>query len=475
MEYAFVMFKRFLITILIIFFPLSVVLAKVDISNPLAAFMSKPEEKEEEDEIDEAPDESPAGENKELEEEILEFTPFIDSGKAGLPMAPELISSIAEQEMPEVLMNNMEDEKSEKLAKIESEEDEQLAEEMDKLFGGTVKEEEEDEDEGQNTAAKEDTKIIVKAPVDTQPIEVSEEKQEETNLENKDTKPTKASASEPVANEILSEHLEEASETKAKEEKTETLQPVKLAANDAQKSSTELPAEAEVKKEAEEIKEDPQKPTAIKEAPPILIASIAENTDKPQEISNIEKPEIIVRKKKPKKRDIKLMRFIRDESIFILFKDDDIILGKLSERAKLDQMPFPEYLRLYKNSIKDNSGMEKSIQMEKFIKARSHYAHVPIKKSQLQKSVRKEIRSSNLSDLRTLDDHYEIIDMVLDNNGNTALHIATYEDNPAIVKWLIMRGAHLGAVNIDSITATDLASSKRNWKIFEMLETANEG
>lgn len=57
-----------------------------------------------------------------------------------------------------------------------------------------------------------------------------------------------------------------------------------------------------------------------------------------QDVS-LPKAKKIVKIKQKKKIDRKLMRFVRDESIFILFKDDDIVLGKLTERAEFEQMP----------------------------------------------------------------------------------------------------------------------------------------
>lgn len=439
------MLKRFLLTIVIVLFPLGSVLAKGPITNPLAGFAPEPI-KQEETKAEQTSEETPSDEINELEKEIEEFTPFIDTGNIGLPIAPEVMRSMAEQDVPQNILDD--NNSSPKLVKIETEEEEEIANGMDQLLA----KENEEEDEDDNEAASDNSQIIAKAPENK---ENEAKANPQIPVEVKDAKPDA-----PMPNEMLAN-------TPLTPEKATLPAQTKLVKEEADEGNNA--------KETTATEISPT-PAPEPETPPVPAFAEANNrAAAPTQIAKPERPKIAIRKPKPKqKKDAKLKRFIRDESIFILFKDDDIILGNLSQRAKLDQMPFPKYLSLYKESLEEETGMERAVQMEKFIKARSYIAHVPIKKKLLKKSVRKEIRASNLSDLRALDNHYEIIDMVLDSNGNTALHIATYEDNPAIVKWLIMRGAHLNALNIDSITATEIAGSKRNWKIFEMLETASD-
>lgn len=439
------MLKRFLLTIVIMLFPLGSVLAKVNIPNPLAGFAAELEKeaKKSDQEIEETPED----EMNELEEEIEEFTPFIDTGNIGLPIAPEVISSMAEQDVPDNILNNS---PAPKLPIINDEkEEEEIVDGMTKILA----KENEEEDEDDNQAKSVDSQIIAKATK-------NKANEAQTNpqipVEVTDAKPDASMPNEILANAPL-----------APEKKTTSDPAIEV------KEGTKKENNAKESTKNETIPAPAPEP----EAPPIPAFAKANNPPKaPSQIAKPQRPKIAIRKPtKPKeKKDKKLLRFIRDESIFILFKDDDVILGKLSDRAKLDQMPLPKYLSLYKENQKEKTGMRRAVQMEKFIKARSYIAHYPIREKELKKSIRKEIRASNLSDLRALDDYYEIIDMDLDDNGNTALHIATYEDNPAIIKWLIMRGAHLDAVNIDAITPKELAGSRRNWKIFEMLEEASE-
>lgn len=165
------------------------------------------------------------------------------------------------------------------------------------------------------------------------------------------------------------------------------------------------------------------------------------------------------------------MKFVKDELLLLMFKDDDIILGKLSEDARIDQMSSVEYIKLYEKYIEKKKNRDNTKKIDWFILGHAKEAPVMLPKKYLLKNSIKDIESSNLRDLRVLADNYSILDM-LDKNGNNLLHIAIFNDSALITKWLIMKGIDINRLNNNSTTALELSDYLQYWEIFNLLEKA---
>lgn len=372
----------------------------------------------------------PILEEESEEDDALEFTPFIERGNIPLPIAPGVMETMADQEVPDSILEEVAEEKVEKSLAREEEEDNEENELADVLAGFFE--------------AEETIKAEAPKEADIPPIT------EDRFIKEPD---------ESLAINTISEEIEKPDlSIKQKEEPIIAAKPNDVKTKVIAKTA---PIPSVNKKTPQEIV-----------APPLPNLAVAQQpSEEPKKAINLPKPKKATKTTKPQKLDRKLMRFVRDESVFILFKDDDIVLGKLTERAKIDQMPFNNYLNLYYKNQEKKAGKKRAKRIEKFIEARSGLEPVPLPDRYLREAMQKEIKLSNLTNLKVLEDNYEIIDMV-DDDGNTALHLATYDNNSAIVKWLIMRGTHLEPINFQATTPKEIAGANRNWQIFDMLEKA---
>lgn len=472
------MIKRFCLVIFILFFSLSSALAKGSINNPLGMLLAAPKTDEPKHNPSQTTNVNPdnsmqAQEAAAEEDEALEFTPFIEKGAAALPVAPGLMESMAKQDVPHSILDESEKIIKPKLAKKDQNiEEKEFEDNINKLFSNQEEAPEATEDSGflgklANIFSKKgfegeiaEGEGFIDINFSKKPGEKIADKDDQIQIEHDIQETLKAE----MAKELKED---DTLITKNKDGSLHVITPKK-------------PLEVKDSTAPEAKKEDPKTIVANKKikdkepkAPPIQSLAATHKIQKATRSEVIlPKPKKVVKIKKKKQIDRKLMSFIRDESIFILFKDDEVVLGNLTRRAKIDQMPFNDYLTLYYKKQKEKAGEKRAKQMEEFIEARSYYATVPLSDSYLKREVKKEIKKSSLTNLKVLEDNYEIIDMV-DNDGNTMLHLATYNNNPAIVKWLIMRGAHLDSINFEAISPREIAGFNRNWQIFDMLEKAD--
>jgi hypothetical protein len=181
----------------------------------------------------------------------------------------------------------------------------------------------------------------------------------------------------------------------------------------------------------------------------------------PKEIQAVKKPVI----------DPIQERFVRDEVLLLSFNEDDIILGELSDKASLDQMAGAAYIRLYEQSIENLKYRNKARNNTWFILSHAKEDSISLPKKSLFKIAVNDIEKSNLTDLRVLADNYSILDMT-DKIGNNLLHIASFNNKPAIVKWLIMKGIDINMLNEKGASSLDIAENRQYWRIYNLLEQA---
>ena len=165
------------------------------------------------------------------------------------------------------------------------------------------------------------------------------------------------------------------------------------------------------------------------------------------------------------------IRFIKDELSLLKFEDDDITLGALTSKARIEQMDGKKYLKLYSQAIEREQNKEKAKNNIWFISSHSKTELVMLPKKYLFRTAIRDIEKSNLTDLRILAENYPILDLI-DKNGNNLLHIAIFNNNPAIAKWLIMKNVNTNIANRNALTALDLAENLQYWEIFNLLEEA---
>lgn len=252
-----------------------------------------------------------------------------------------------------------------------------------------------------------------------------------------------------IIQEKIKEEVKEEIEEEEEIEKTYDKEEPKI----VEEAEESTPAQAEPKEEIE-TKEATVKKEIPREIPSIKIP----DQPKPKKIAV-----------KPK-QDVKLLKFIKDESILILFKDDDVILGKLTTKAKLDQMNFSTYLKLHEENNKKIQDQAQKHLTQKFI-AKHSAPFIPLSKQYLRKEIKKEIADSSLNNIRIFVDNYDILNMS-DSKGNNMLHLANIHNDFIIAKWLVMKGIKLNHLNKEYLAPIDLALLSKNWIIFDLLDKA---
>ena len=95
------------------------------------------------------------------------------------------------------------------------------------------------------------------------------------------------------------------------------------------------------------------------------------------------------------------------------------------------------------------------------------------KKKTQEVRMRDAAQNSDIAEVnRLLDDGVNVNSF--DDDGNTALHLATLNGNIEIVKALLLSGANFNAANNDGNTVLDLAFTGKNIEVIRVLHKANE-
>ena len=166
--------------------------------------------------------------------------------------------------------------------------------------------------------------------------------------------------------------------------------------------------------------------------------------------------------------------FVSDEAKILLLPDDDIILGKLSEQARIEQMDMHPYLKLFQESLDKARRADQETAIDNFIINYDLDSINNSKKDANEQQIDEAfeaIRKDNLFSLRALLDNYHL-SQVIDQNGDTLLHASAWMDNYSLTKFLIMRGFNLTVFDFDQNTPLTLAEKEQNTDIVNLLRKA---
>ena len=166
--------------------------------------------------------------------------------------------------------------------------------------------------------------------------------------------------------------------------------------------------------------------------------------------------------------------FVSDEAKILLLPNDDIILGKLSEQARIEQMEMHPYLKLFQESLDKARRADQETAIDNFIINYDWDSINNSKKDANEQQIDEAfaaIRKDNLFSLRALLDNYHL-SQVIDQNGDTLLHASAWMDNYSLTKFLIMRGFNLTVFDFDQNTPLTLAEKEQNTDIVNLLRKA---
>lgn len=166
-------------------------------------------------------------------------------------------------------------------------------------------------------------------------------------------------------------------------------------------------------------------------------------------------------------------KFVKDETQMLLLPDDDIVLGKLTEQATLEQMDMYAYIELFQKKAEWIASAERRKVVESFIKYDNNinkkkdiYANLSYC-SAVENAFR-AVDRNNLFGLRALLDVYPIL-QEKGRSGETLLTAAIYNDNYYLAKFLVIRGINISTLNDECQYPLDIALAQGNANIACML------
>ncbi|HJD65341.1 MAG TPA: hypothetical protein LFW10_04335 [Rickettsia endosymbiont of Diachasma alloeum] len=169
-------------------------------------------------------------------------------------------------------------------------------------------------------------------------------------------------------------------------------------------------------------------------------------------------------------------KFVKDESQMLLLPNDDIVLGKLTEQATLDQMDIYSYIKLFQKKEEWIANADRRKAVESLVK----YDNDLNKKKDITATLSycsaidnsfRAINKNNLSKLRVLLDVYPIL-QEKNNKGDTLLTSTVYKDNYYLAKFLVIRGIEISTLNSECQYPLDIALARGNTNIACMLTKA---
>ncbi|MFV9897532.1 ankyrin repeat domain-containing protein, partial [Rickettsia conorii] len=166
-------------------------------------------------------------------------------------------------------------------------------------------------------------------------------------------------------------------------------------------------------------------------------------------------------------------KFVKDETQMLLLPDDDIVLGKLTEQATLEQMDMYAYIELFQKKEEWIASAERRKVVESFIKydndinkKKDIYANLSYC-SAVENAFR-AVDRNNLFGLRALLDVYPIL-QEKGRSGETLLIAAIYNDNYYLAKFLVIRSIKISTLNDECQYPLDIALAQGNANIACML------
>lgn len=158
-----------------------------------------------------------------------------------------------------------------------------------------------------------------------------------------------------------------------------------------------------------------------------------------------------------------VVKFAKDETQMVLLPNDDVVLGVLTDDARLEQMDMYKFIKIAKQSYDRKKQVAKRHLIENFIN--SYYNTLrpvkPIAPENLMDITFESVKKNNLFALRTFVDNYQVLQRRGENNY-TLLHEAAESGNYYIAKFLIIRGININAVDYQHRTALDIAKEENN-------------
>lgn len=169
------------------------------------------------------------------------------------------------------------------------------------------------------------------------------------------------------------------------------------------------------------------------------------------------------------------IKFIDDEAVVFTLADDDTELGKLTEAAKIRQMPGGAYIKLFWKNYENQRNEIRRRDVDLFLAM--YEAHPSeayegaMNYDEASNQAFDAASSGKLSDLRAIITYYPVLQM-RDARGDNMLSSAIESDNIEIARFLLIRGIDLYSTNYEGYDAFSIAREENNEDASALLNKA---
>lgn len=171
------------------------------------------------------------------------------------------------------------------------------------------------------------------------------------------------------------------------------------------------------------------------------------------------------------------MIFVDNEAQVLLLDNDDVVLGKVTDKASEDLMNFDSYIVAFQKQYRSPEDIAKHDKLLDFIDQYDEifYPDATFHSGTGQRSAFKlaikSITIGSFNDLKVLLDNYSILQLK-DSGRNSLLHAAAINDNYAAAKLLLMRGIDMRSINYRGYSPMDIARRLNDSDMVFLLNSA---
>ena len=171
------------------------------------------------------------------------------------------------------------------------------------------------------------------------------------------------------------------------------------------------------------------------------------------------------------------LEFVNNEAQVLILPNDEVVLGEVTQEAKLDFMDFRSYVKIFWQKYERIKREPKRMEIEQFIENydenfnEEDYLYYEDEVSLGLRQAFKAVDKGNIYSLISLLNSYPILQLT-GQDENNLLHEASYVGNYSAARLLVLKGIDIFAKNGDQQTALTIAEKFNNKHIVFLLKSA---
>jgi len=171
------------------------------------------------------------------------------------------------------------------------------------------------------------------------------------------------------------------------------------------------------------------------------------------------------------------LEFVNNEAQVLILPNDEVVLGEVTQEAKLNFMDFRSYVKIFWQKYERIKREPKRMEIEQFIENydenfnEEDYLYYEDEVSLGLSQAFKAVDKGNIYLLISLLNSYPILQLT-GQDENNLLHEASYAGNYSAARLLVLKGIDIFAKNSDQQTALTIAEKFNNKHIVFLLKSA---